>query len=80
MPGSADRGEVEGHAGKGSALAESLLTLVTSASRPSATALQRAGGECEVFPAASAVSVPAGHPVGDREARIQIDNGKEGVK
>jgi hypothetical protein len=35
---------------------------------------------CEVFPAASAVSAPAGHSVGDREARIKIDNGKAGVE
>jgi hypothetical protein len=55
-----------------------MLTPVTSA-RPSATAIQHAG-ECEVFPAASAVSERAGHSVGDREASIQIDNGKVGVK
>ena len=46
----------------------------------SATVHSRAGGECEVFRAAPAVSVPAGRPVGDREAKIQIDNVKAGVK
>jgi hypothetical protein len=46
----------------------------------SATAHFRTGGECEVFPAASAVSVRAGRPFGDGEAKIQIDNGKAGVK
>jgi hypothetical protein len=35
----------------------------------------------EAFSVASAASTTrAGHPVGDREARIQIDNGKAGIK